>query len=293
MALVWRDTMAVGQEPIDADHKKFFALVNATEKCIAEWNLALLNRAFESTKELVESHFALEEDLMKSLGFPGIDGHVAFHRDLERKISLIYGKFQTSKDQKDQLLCANMFLKLMTDHIANHLIKEDLRLRPYFVNKKVETAEVFFVPTDRHGAEPIIPANFTKTILVVDDIEFMRRQMGHILRGAGFANVVDADEGGKAFEMLRAAPDLYGLVISDLDMNPTNGLHLLTLMRMKEEAPLPVQTLPFVMLTSDGGAKRIDELRRAGAYAAVVKPFTGNTLLDVTYRILGCHRAPG
>jgi|GEM_PF-1090866 len=285
--------MSVGQEPVDADHKKMFALVNATEKCIAEWNHGLLNKAFESTKELVETHFAREEELMKSLGFPGFDGHVAFHRDVERKLSIIYGKFQKSDKKEDQLLCANMFLKLMTEHIVNHLIKEDLRLRPYFINKPVETAEIFYVPSDRHGAEPIIPANFSKTILVVDDIEFMRRQMGHILRGAGFANVVDADEGGKAFELLRAAPEVYGLVISDLDMNPTNGMHLLTLMRMKEEAPEPVQTLPFIMLTSDGGARRVDEVRKAGAYAVVVKPFTGNTLLDVTYKILGCHRAPG
>jgi hemerythrin-like metal-binding protein len=130
-------------------------------------------------------------------------------------------------------------------------------------------------------------AEFQKTILVVDDIDYMRKQIGHILRGAGFANVVEANEGGRAFETLCAAPEVYGLVISDFDMAPTNGLHLLTVLRKDEMTPEVIRNVPFIMLSSSAAPAHAAEIRKAGANGMVIKPFNGATLADTVLKVIG------
>ncbi len=129
-------------------------------------------------------------------------------------------------------------------------------------------------------------SQFNKSVLVVDDIDYMRKQISHILRKVGITNITEADEGGKAFQILRAAPEVYGLVISDLDMNPTNGMHLLHILRKDNITPAPVRNIPFIMLTSDGTQKTVADIRRAGANGVVLKPFTGAILLKSTARVL-------
>jgi len=202
----------------------------------------------------------------------------SFHEKTKNVISGIKQKYNEAKTPEETHAAASMISNFLKVYFINHIIKQDLKLKPYIQKKnsafsKSNPSQSFF-------------ASFGKSVLVVDDIDFMRKQIQRILREAGVSNLVEADEGGRAFELLRAAPHQYGLVISDLDMNPTSGLHLLTLLRNDEMTPPEIRNIPFIMLSSDDGKRGIANLLKAGANEVLVKPFTGVSLLASAQRAL-------
>jgi len=136
-------------------------------------------------------------------------------------------------------------------------------------------------------------AKLQGTVLVVDDIDYMRKQMSHILRKAGVSNVIEAEEGGKAFELLRATPENFGMVISDLEMDPMSGLHLLRILRTDQITPEPLRKIPFIMVTGNATHATIAEVRALGVDGFIAKPFTGATLIKTALKVVENRLAKG
>lgn len=134
-------------------------------------------------------------------------------------------------------------------------------------------------------------AKLQGTVLVVDDIDYMRKQMAHILRQAGISNVVEAEEGGKAFELLRTAPGIYGMVISDLEMDPLSGLHLLRLLRTNEMTPEALRSIPFILVAASATHATLTEARALGVDGFIAKPFTGATLVKTAAKVIDTRQA--
>lgn len=108
-------------------------------------------------------------------------------------------------------------------------------------------------------------------ILVVDDYRTMVRILRDQLARIGFTDVDDASNGEEALAKLRAKK--YGLVISDWNMEPMNGIELLK--RVRAEFDEPVR---FIMLTAESKTDHVIAARRAGVDTYLVKPFTPQTL---------------
>jgi len=134
-------------------------------------------------------------------------------------------------------------------------------------------------------------AKLQGTVLVVDDIDYMRKQMGHILRQAGVSNVVEAEEGGKAFELLSTAPSVYGMVISDLEMDPLSGLHLLRLIRTNAITPEALRNIPFILVAASATHATLTEARTLGVDGFIAKPFTGATLVKTAVKVIETRHA--
>jgi two-component system chemotaxis response regulator CheY len=109
-------------------------------------------------------------------------------------------------------------------------------------------------------------------ILVVDDFSTMRRIIKNILKQLEFNNVVDADDGSSAWEVLNK--DKIDFVISDWNMPKMSGLELLKKVRNSEE----FADLPFLMVTAEGQQENIIEAVQAGVSNYIVKPFTPETI---------------
>ncbi|MFP4213168.1 MAG: chemotaxis response regulator CheY [Desulfohalobiaceae bacterium] len=105
-------------------------------------------------------------------------------------------------------------------------------------------------------------------ILVVDDFSTMRRIIKNILKQLEFTNVVDADDGTTAWEILNK--DKIDFIISDWNMPKMSGLELLKKVRNSEE----FSDLPFLMVTAEGQQENIIEAVQAGVSNYIVKPFT-------------------
>jgi CheY-like chemotaxis protein len=104
-------------------------------------------------------------------------------------------------------------------------------------------------------------------ILVVDDQEKLLRLVVMLLSRIGFPDVEGATNGVEAMEKLRSRR--YALVISDLDMEPMDGLALLREIRSDDA----LMNTPFILTESSFEFEDINLAHQAGADAFILKPF--------------------
>jgi two-component system chemotaxis response regulator CheY len=118
-------------------------------------------------------------------------------------------------------------------------------------------------------------------ILVVDDVQFVRRELTVQLRKLGFDNVDVAENGRQALEMMRDRA--YGLVISDWVMEPMDGFALLQEIR-RDEA---LGKTPFIMITGQIKPDQVAAAKKAGVNSYIAKPFNVVTLKQRLESVLG------
>ena len=109
-------------------------------------------------------------------------------------------------------------------------------------------------------------------VLVVDDFSTMRRIVKNILRQIGFTNIVEADDGTTAWEVLNK--DRIEFIISDWNMPQMTGIELLRKVRGSEE----FADMPFLMVTAEAQQENIIEAVQAKVSNYVVKPFTAEIM---------------
>ncbi len=121
--------------------------------------------------------------------------------------------------------------------------------------------------------------NLQIKILVVDDFSTMRRIVKNILRQLGYENIVEADDGTSAWEILRS--EKIDFIISDWNMPQMSGIELLKNVRNSEEW----KNLPFLMVTAEGQKENVIEAVKHKVNNYIVKPFTPETLKEKISKI--------
>lgn len=116
-------------------------------------------------------------------------------------------------------------------------------------------------------------------ILVVDDFSTMRRIIKNILRKEGFENIIEADDGTTALDVLKR--EKIHLIISDWNMPHMSGLELLKAVRNSPEW----KDLPFLMVTAEGQKENVIEAVKYRVSNYIVKPFTEATLMEKINKI--------
>ena len=109
-------------------------------------------------------------------------------------------------------------------------------------------------------------------ILVVDDFSTMRRIVKNILRQLDFNNIVEADDGSTAIDILQK--EKIDMVVSDWNMPKMTGLELLKAVRCDDA----LKHIPFLMVTAEAQQENIIEAVKSGVSNYIVKPFTAETL---------------
>ncbi len=117
-----------------------------------------------------------------------------------------------------------------------------------------------------------MPYNPNMRVLVVDDFSTMRRIIKNILRQLGFNNVVEADDGVAAWDVLNK--DKIEFIVSDWNMPNMTGIELLRKVRSTDE----FANLPFLMVTAEAQQENIIEAVQAKVSNYIVKPFTAETM---------------
>jgi len=123
------------------------------------------------------------------------------------------------------------------------------------------------------------PTRTEKTVLIVDDIAFVRKTLKQILSSHGYRVVGEADNGIDAIELYQSLkPDLVTL---DLVMPHMNGVEVTKAIR--KEAP----DAKIVILSGMMQENLVTEAILAGANDYVVKPFQTDEVLQVLTSVLG------
>ncbi len=119
-------------------------------------------------------------------------------------------------------------------------------------------------------------------VLVVDDFATMRRIIKNILLQLGFKNIIEADDGTTAWEILEKGEPV-DLIISDWNMPKMTGIELLKKVRSDDR----FKDLPFLMVTAEAQKENIVEAVKYRVSQYIVKPFTPETLKEKLEKIFG------
>ena len=114
-------------------------------------------------------------------------------------------------------------------------------------------------------------------VLIVEDDPNLKDALRDTLEFAGYS--VTAVEHGQA-ALARLDQHSYGMVISDVQMQPVDGMELLEKIRRDD------QQMPVVMMTAYGTIEKAVDAMRLGASDYLVKPFEAEALIELTKRLL-------
>ncbi|HIJ62201.1 MAG TPA: response regulator [Rhodospirillaceae bacterium] len=119
------------------------------------------------------------------------------------------------------------------------------------------------------------------TILVVDDGEITRRMMVGLLRAIGFQDVIAAEDGAVALDLLADEQIRPDIILCDWLMPNVDGLEVLT--RIRKTAGHP----KFIMVTAVDNIEAAMLARAHGADGYLIKPVTKASLQKVIDDTLG------
>ncbi len=115
-------------------------------------------------------------------------------------------------------------------------------------------------------------------VLVVDDLLFTRKMLKDLLESAGYAYVLEAEDGDTAVEAYRASmPDI---VLMDVVMPRVDGIDALK--QIKEINP----DAKVIMISAVGQESVIKEAMQLGAKGYIVKPFQPKEVCETIERAL-------
>ena len=120
----------------------------------------------------------------------------------------------------------------------------------------------------------------SKTVLIVDDEEYIVTSLEYVMKSAGY-DVVVAYDGEQAIEKVKeAAPDL---LILDVMMPKLDGFEVCEKIRAN---PL-WESIRIIMLTAKGRDSERDKGISMGADAYMTKPFSTRDILKRVTELLG------
>ena len=113
-------------------------------------------------------------------------------------------------------------------------------------------------------------------VLIVDDQDFIRSLLRHILGVLGCTTISDAANGEAAWEIIRDNPP--DLLIVDWEMEPMDGMELVR--KIRNDDASPDRFMPIIMITAHSERPRIIEARDIGINEFVMKPVSARTLFS-------------
>lgn len=120
----------------------------------------------------------------------------------------------------------------------------------------------------------------TKTIMVIEDNDFIRVAVQQIIEDEGYRTEV-ATNGREALELLERQIQLPALILLDLNMPIMDGWHF----RSLQKENLRLQSIPVVVFTADGNASEKAEKIKAQGWLR--KPIEVDDLLKILHKYCG------
>lgn len=109
------------------------------------------------------------------------------------------------------------------------------------------------------------------TILIVDDSLTVRSQLRAVLEAKG-ARVIEAANGSEG--LWRARENPIDLILADVHMPVMDGLRMIEELRELAE----YRKTPIFILTSDAAGSRVEDGKKVGANAWILKPVKADLL---------------
>lgn len=124
----WSESMSVGVETIDSDHKALIDLINRLHQAVSgKTSGQSPEEVFDTLIAYTEIHFSREEKVMQACSFPGLPGHQDEHVDFTSRVYEIREKFLSD----DQSLITEDLLDYLKEWLNGHILIQDMAYKPY------------------------------------------------------------------------------------------------------------------------------------------------------------------
>ncbi|NOQ52172.1 MAG: response regulator [Desulfuromonadaceae bacterium] len=124
----------------------------------------------------------------------------------------------------------------------------------------------------------------TARVLVVDDSPTMRQLIVFALRRIPGLQIDEAGDGVAALKKL--ASESYSLLLTDINMPIMDGLKLVSLIRNDSQ----YNTVPIVVITTEGAAQDRDKALALGANEYLAKPIQASRVIEIVRRLLAVEQ---
>ncbi len=131
MLIEWTDSLLVGHQRIDADHKALVAMINRLHDAVgAGTDRATISEIIHFLAEQAYRHFKFEEWLMSASEFPETRHHLACHRRLTDELDVMFYAMEMAPDEA--LLEAVGFFE---GWFVNHVVRDDIVLARHLAGR--------------------------------------------------------------------------------------------------------------------------------------------------------------
>ncbi len=127
MAIQWRDQFSVGNDLVDTDHKYLLEIINRAEVSLQGHQHAALVALLDELAHYGAKHFKLEELVAGAVDYPKADQLHVSHQALVESLA----KFRAELGDSWTEQVGVQFATFLRDWLLNHVIKEDLLLKPW------------------------------------------------------------------------------------------------------------------------------------------------------------------
>lgn len=125
----WTDTLSVGIEEIDEQHKMLVDLVNKMHEAIHQRHGSdVVKSILGDLAEYTHIHFAVEESLMRILNYPSYEEHKEIHEELLQSVNDLQEKVATGKTAIGFEL-----MHFLKNWLTKHIMEEDMQYSGFFL----------------------------------------------------------------------------------------------------------------------------------------------------------------
>jgi hemerythrin len=131
MSIAWDEALAVGDPGVDADHRRMITLIAELEAAArAGGDCAEIGGTLQALADLCRGHFAREEALQLSIGFPGAADHRTAHDMLLKRLDAVQAHYADGCDEVREGIIRTLGDSLAT-WLLKHITDSDMEFKPY------------------------------------------------------------------------------------------------------------------------------------------------------------------
>ena len=132
MALIWRETMSVGNDTIDHDHRYLVCYLNTVELALQnpeEREVVLLS--LTQLYNYAYEHFMKEEIIQQKISYPDINSHRIEHKKLLEELMELKNNIKQKYANEDIKKQYNEIVTFLRHWLIDHVLNTDMLLKPY------------------------------------------------------------------------------------------------------------------------------------------------------------------
>jgi len=132
--LTWTEALSVGNQTLDADHKRLFRLFNRLSEAMRTGQAkAVIQPILDELLDYAAVHFRREEEAMAAAGYKDLPAHRKQHEAFVKKAMETRDRFAAAAENT----LAIETMAFVRDWLINHIQKSDRAYTPYLGAKKV------------------------------------------------------------------------------------------------------------------------------------------------------------